>query len=87
MLILTRKLGESIAIGDDIRVTLIEIQGRQVKIGVGAPKDVPIHRLEIYEKIQSENLRASLASDFDLNRLAQFVHAGIEHSHTSEHTD
>ncbi len=84
MLILTRKLGESIAIGDDIRVTLIEIQGRQVKIGVGAPKDVPIHRLEIYEKIQSENLRASLATDFDLDRLAQLVNAGVEHGHVSE---
>ena len=51
MLILTRKLGESIAIGDQIKVTLIEIQGKQVKIGVIAPKDVSIHRQEIYERI------------------------------------
>ena len=80
MLILTRKLGESIAIGDDIRVTLIEIQGRQVKIGVGAPKDVPIHRLEIYEKIQGENLRASQASDLDLARLSRLMRDRLEHS-------
>ena len=48
MLILTRKLGESIAIGDGIKVTLLEVQGKQVKIGVQAPGNVAIHRQEIY---------------------------------------
>ena len=70
MLILTRKLGESIAIGDDIKVTLIDIQGKQVKIGVNAPKDVPIHRQEIYERIVGENLLASMASDRDLEEIS-----------------
>ena len=70
MLILTRKLGESIAIGDQIKVTLIDIQGKQVKIGVNAPKDVPIHRQEIYERIVGENLRASMASDQDLEEIS-----------------
>ena len=70
MLILTRKLGESIAIGDDIQVTLIDIQGKQVKIGVNAPKDVPIHRQEIYERIVGENLLASMASDQDLEEIS-----------------
>jgi len=69
MLILTRKLGESIAIGDQIKVTLIEIQGKHVKIGVNAPKDVPIHRQEIYERIVGENLLASMASDRDLEEI------------------
>jgi len=69
MLILTRKLGESIAIGDQIKVTLIEIQGKHVKIGVNAPKDVPIHRQEIYERIVGENLLASMASDRDLKEI------------------
>ena len=69
MLILTRKLGESIAIGDQIKVTLIEIQGKHVKIGVNAPKDVPIHRQEIYERIVGENLIASMASDRDLEEI------------------
>jgi carbon storage regulator len=69
MLILTRKLGESIAIGDQIKVTLIEIQGKHVKIGVNAPKDVPIHRQDIYERIVGENLLASMASDRDLEEI------------------
>ena len=70
MLILTRKLGESIAIGDEVTVTLIDVQGRQVKIGVTAPKDVQIHRQEIYEKIQVENYRASTTSETDLAELS-----------------
>ena len=69
MLILTRKLGESIAIGDEIRVTLLEVQGKQVKIGVLAPAEVPIHRLEVYEKILKENRRAASADESDLNRI------------------
>ena len=71
MLILTRKLGESIAIGDGIKVTLLEVQGKQVKIGVQAPRDVAIHRQEVYEKIQQENLRAARASEQDLTRLTK----------------
>ena len=80
MLILTRKLGESIAIGDQIKVTLIDIQGRQVKIGVNAPRDVPIHRQEVYEKIQLENLRASRTSDLDLSRLSEIFKGSDEES-------
>ena len=57
MLILTRKLGEKINIGDDITVTLLEIKGAQVKLGIDAPKSIGIHRNEIYEKIREENLR------------------------------
>jgi len=78
MLILTRKLGESIAIGDQIKVTLIEIQGKHVKIGVNAPKDVPIHRQEIYEKIQEENIRAAQISQADLDRLKDAMVADLD---------
>jgi len=73
MLILTRKLGESIAIGDGIKVTLLEVQGKQVKIGVKAPGNVPIHRQEIYEKIQQENLHATGVSEQDLTRLTRLL--------------
>jgi len=69
MLILTRKQGESVAIGDDIQVTVVEIQGKQVKLGVKAPREVAVHRQEIYEKIQQENIRASQVDDFDLSEL------------------
>ena len=58
MLVLTRKVGESITIGDQIEVTIIEIKGDQVKIGIEAPKAVDIHRKEIYVTIQEENKRA-----------------------------
>lgn len=73
MLILTRKLGEKINIGDDITVTLLEIKGAQVKLGIDAPKSIGIHRNEIYEKIREENLRSSDVSDSDLSRAAELL--------------
>ncbi len=60
MLILTRRIGEKIAIGDDIFIKIIDIQGKQVKMGIDAPKECVIHREEIYEKIRSENEGAVL---------------------------
>jgi carbon storage regulator len=59
VLILTRKLGESITIGDNIKVTVLGVYGRQVRLGVDAPIDVIVHREEIYVKIQEENRKAS----------------------------
>ncbi len=54
MLILTRKPGEAIIIGDNIKVTILGVAGKQIRIGIEAPNDVPIHREEIYEKIHAE---------------------------------
>jgi len=73
MLILTRKLGEKINIGDDITVTLLEIKGTQVKLGIQAPKSIGIHRNEIYEKIREENLRSSNVTDSDLSKAAALL--------------
>lgn len=52
MLILTRKVGESLLIGDDVSVTILNIRGNQIKVGIKAPKEVSVHREEIYQRIQ-----------------------------------
>ena len=52
MLILTRKVGESVLIGDDISITVLSVRGNQVKLGVEAPKEVSVHREEIYQRIK-----------------------------------
>ncbi len=72
MLILTRKLGESITIGDDVRVTIIEVKGKQVKLGVEAPQQTTVHREEIYQRIQEENRMAALISPVHLKKIGDF---------------
>jgi carbon storage regulator len=61
MLILTRRVGETVVIGDEIQVTVLGVKGNQVRLGVTAPKDVAVHRSEIYDRIRKE--RAGEAPD------------------------
>ena len=58
MLALTRKKGESLVINNDIEITILEIRGDQIKLGVSAPKEVPIYRKEVYTQIQQENRKS-----------------------------
>jgi carbon storage regulator len=73
MLVLTRKLGESVTIGDDIKITILGVRGRQVRLGIIAPQKVTIHREEIYFKIQEENKRAVTATKEDLSKIVSIV--------------
>jgi carbon storage regulator len=63
VLILTRRVGETLNIGDEIQVTILGVKGNQVRVGINAPKDVPVHREEIYEKIRHEDIDG--LEDFD----------------------
>ncbi len=70
MLALTRKKGEALVINNNIEITVLEIRGDQIKIGISAPKDVPIYRKEVYLQIQQENEAAISAGGLDaLNNL------------------
>jgi carbon storage regulator len=69
MLVLTRKLGESIAIDDNIKIVVVQIKGKQVRLGIKAPQETKIHREEVYQAIQDQNTEASQSTPADLARL------------------
>jgi len=66
MLVLSRQLNDSIMIGDDIEITIVEVKGDKVRLGIRAPADVAVHRKELYDQIRAENLRAAENSPTDL---------------------
>ena len=66
MLILTRRAGESLHIGDNIKITVFSIQGKQVKLGIVVPDDTVVYREEVYLRVKDENKQALLATDNDL---------------------
>jgi carbon storage regulator len=71
MLVLSRQRDESIMIGDNIVVTVVDIRGDKVRLGINAPTEIPVHRQEVYEAIQRENQRASRLEPKDTQPLAQ----------------
>ena len=71
MLVLTRKSGEAVNIGDEVTVTVLEVRGSQVRLGIQAPLNVIIHRKELYEKIKSENLMSSGLSVDDFKKIRE----------------
>jgi carbon storage regulator len=73
VLILTRRLGESITIGDNIKVSVLGIHGRQVRLGIDAPPEVIVHREEIYVKIQQENRQAAKSLKEDLAGMVKLI--------------
>lgn len=65
MLVLARKVGQSIVINDNIELLVIEVRGDQVRLGIDAPKTIPVHRKELLEQIRAENVRAAAEADVD----------------------
>jgi len=70
LLILTRKIGETVAIGDEVKVRVVEVKGRQVRLGITAPAALAVHREEVFQRIQEQNRRSTEVSLSDLEILA-----------------
>ncbi len=73
MLILTRKLGESIIIGEKVQLSVVEINKNNIKIGINAPKDITIYREELFEKIKKENKSSSTSGIIDLAEISNTI--------------
>ncbi len=73
MLVLTRKLGESIAIDDNIKITVVQIKGKQVRLGIQAPHDTKIHREEVYVAIQEQNKAAVTSSHDQVRKVSKLL--------------
>ena len=76
MLILTRRIGESLIIGNNVTMTVLSVKGNQVRIGVNAPKDVSVHREEIYERIKKEHAK----DGSDVEDVMHYKSVGYKHS-------
>ena len=76
MLVLTRKAGEGIIIGDDIKITVVELKGGGVRIGIDAPREMKVHRQEVFDKIKRENKEATQWDIADLNELGTILKSG-----------
>lgn len=84
MLVLTRKLGESIRIGDNIIVKIVDLDGRHVKLGIEAPRSIAVNREEIFERIQRENKAASTLQDQNVQNIAAAFRKGTKESQTGK---
>lgn len=82
MLVLTRKIGEGIAIGDDIKIIVMQIKGKQVRLGVKASPKTVVHREEVYQRIQEENKLASKSDGQGLDEVSRVLASGDDVDHS-----
>jgi carbon storage regulator len=80
MLVLSRHRDESIIIGDDVVITIVDIRGDKVRLGIDAPQDIPVHRREVYEAIQRENQKAAKLRPTDTRQLGNNGNSNITDS-------
>lgn len=80
MLVLTRKAEEGIIIGDDIKITIIDVKGNSIRIGIDAPRHMKVHRQEVYDKIKEENREATQWELADLSALSSIMSTGRKKS-------
>jgi carbon storage regulator len=73
MLVLTRKIGESIKINEDVKITVIDVKGKNIRLGIEAPKETKIYREEVFLRIKQENRTAATSSDIDLGKISQLM--------------
>ena len=73
MLVLTRRAGESVMIGDDVVITVLEVRGDVIRVGIRAPREVQVHREEVYRELQAANRAAASPSDDAVRALAQML--------------
>ena len=73
MLVLTRRIGESIKINEDVKITVIDVKGKNIRLGIEAPKDTKIYREEVFLRIKEENRSAATPADMDLGKISQLV--------------
>jgi carbon storage regulator len=74
MLVLTRRAGESVMIGDDVVITVLEVRGDVIRLGIQAPRDVQVHREEVYREIQAANRAAASPADAAVRELTRMLH-------------
>jgi len=77
MLVLTRKVGESIKINEDIKITVIEVKGKNIRLGIEAPKSAKIYREEVFLKIREENQSAATAPEVDFGKISQLINKNL----------
>ena len=83
MLVLSRQRDETIMIGDDIEVTVVDIRGDKVRLGINAPKEISVHRKEVYKAIRRENRGAAQVKPEDLPGIGKIGPKGVQHNNPS----